>query len=156
MAGWRSDTYLLQRNGWEISADQRMDTRTLQIALHHRASGIYCMSQVEDLDYFNMDRAEMLARMSIRVNQISSHATPHVIQWTESSLDQLVVFRPLPTNEIIVKPDTVPGLMDKILALQDPNIKKLMESQRKRDARDNLDAPPVKISNRCQIISIAS
>lgn len=174
MAGWRSDTYALQQHGWQISAEQRIDMRTIQIVLHHPETKAYLMSMVEELDYFRMDRAEMLARMSMRVNQLPSgfmfqhhnghqpflgmmpvDATPHIVEMEKSSLEDLMVFRPLPKEELIVAPDTVPGLMDKIIALQDPKIKELIAEQRKRETRGE-QGQPHKISNHCQIISIAS
>lgn len=171
MAGWRSDTYELQKHGWEISAKQNMTRMCIQIALHHPASGLYAISMVEDLDFLRPERAEMLRHMVIHINNVGTKVlfqhtvnisqepmsafkpvdtTPHIIETKISSLEDLVVFRPLP-KEIIVAPDNVPSLMDKILALQDPKMKKLMSEQRKRDAR----ATP-KIESHCQIISIAS
>jgi len=171
MAGWRSDTYELQQHGWQISADQDVHRRCIQLALHHPRTGVYAMSMIEDLDYFHPERADMLRHMVIHINQMGvkvlfQHtinisqepmsafnpvdATPYIIETKISSLEDLVVFRPLP-KEIIVAPDSVPSLMDKILALQDPKMKEIMSEQRKRDARD---AP--KIESHCQIISIAS
>jgi len=149
----------------------------IQIALHHPDSGLYAISIVEDLDYLRPERAEMLKHMVIRINHIGTKllfqhtinisqepmvnfvpvdTTPHIIETKISSLEDLVVFRPLPKAEIIIAPDTVPGLMDKILALQDPNMKKLIANQRQRDARDKMSTSPMKIDNHCQIISIAS
>ena len=86
-------------------------------------------------------------------------ATPHYVDLDKDhKLEDMVVFRPLPKDELIVAPDTVPGLMDKILALQDPKMKELLQEQRKREARngarDGADAP--KLQNHCSIISIAS
>ncbi len=127
------------------------------------------MSVVEDLDYFRRDRAQMLRDMSMCMDQVHAKmifrheinsrpftdflpvdATPHFVDMETSSLEDLVVFRPLPSHELIVAPDTVPGLMDKILALQDPKMKELISEQRKQG-----DRMP-QINNHCQIISIAS
>jgi hypothetical protein len=184
MAGWRSDTYTLQREGWQLSAAQRMDNMTLQLALKFPGGGHY-VTNVVDLYYFKtgQDRMDMLKHLALQVPGDSSHhavpssrvilheglsvrdfdhfkpidATPfHMNVEKDHKLEDLVVFRPLPTSEIVIAPATVPQLMDQILELQDPKMKALIEEDRKREARKNLDRPSHKVENHCQIISLAS
>lgn len=83
-------------------------------------------------------------------NFVPVDTTPHMIETKINSLEDLVVFRPLP-KEIIVAPDTVPGLMDKILKMQDPKMDELIKGQRERDARTTQ-----KIESHCQIISLVA
>jgi len=50
-------------------------------------------------------------------------------------------------ESVIIKPESVPELMDRILALQDPKMKELIAKNRQNEP---------KITNHCKIISIAS
>lgn len=192
LAGWVSDTYTLQREGWQLSAAQRFDNMTLQIAMH-LPGNTYCITNVVDLQYFRtgQDRVEMLRHLELNVPHSSAsivlrtgdtyderghmrktwnepiraaYATFQPIDATPFSrdlekghkLEDMVIFRPLATSEIIVAPDTVPGLMDKILELQDPSMKKLIVEQRIRSARSGQPTDAPRVENHCQIISIAS
>jgi hypothetical protein len=51
------------------------------------------------------------------------------------------IFQPEPSEEIIVEPATVMGLLEQIKKMQAPDLARIREENRKRDARDRTDEP---------------
>jgi len=49
--GWETDTYRLQRNGWELSAEQDVMRRRMRIALRHSRCGVQGVTSVQDWVY---------------------------------------------------------------------------------------------------------
>ena len=184
MAGWESDTQILQLEGWQISAEQDVRYMSLRIAIHHPVLKLSSISDHLDVDYMRTghDRMEMLQRLVLNMQMVSSrlivrhqiHTTPmsqflpvdcaptgaqlfsNTTAETETNIENFYIFKPIPKEGLIVRPDSVPELMDKILALQDPKMKELISKQRERESRQQFDSPPVKINNHCNIISIAT
>ncbi len=181
--GWSSDTYRLQHNGWQVSAHQDFQHQALQIALHHPESGLYGLSEYVEIDFMSAtQQMDYLDHITLNITAITTKmivrhevysmpetmhrqfspvdCTPGYVYFKNSNIEDLIPFRPLPKfdNELIVKPDSVPELLDKILVLQDGKMKDLIEKQRERESRGEVEniLQGKKISNHCNIISIAS
>ena len=66
-AGWETDTYRLQAEGWEISAQEDIQRRKMNIALRHADSGMRGFCEGMDWDYFrNMERQQQMGMMDSR------------------------------------------------------------------------------------------
>ena len=146
--GWKSDTWALQRNGWELSADQNVMEGTMRIAMRHRESGMVGLTQACDWRYF--ERAEAMRYMQLQVlpeMRIESIAPSHrvLVQYragaipfrefapidaqpcyvqmepfAQDPLEELVHFASFQQKRILLPEDTVADLMDRILKLQEP------------------------------------
>jgi hypothetical protein len=159
MAGWESDTFRLQKAGWQVSVEEMVDDYTLRIALKHPGLKLYAITNRTDCRHLRMivhDPAggnpfdvfelhvEHLA-CEIRVINYATHdnfanfrpidATPRFEMDThtkERSLDDFKIFRALPKEkEIIIKPESVGELLAKIQSMQDPFQEELREKRRK-------------------------
>lgn len=161
MAGWTSDTYKLQRNGWQISVEEshaihRMDI-VLRMALKHPELKLYGLTNPQIIDdavfQYEVDfernielhvgcmATEIRVRREITVGDFSMFrpidAKPHyedtaTAMVQERSLDDFKIFRALPQQEeIIIKPESVGELLDKIRSMQDPFQAEFREKKRK-------------------------
>lgn len=156
MAGWTSDTYALQKHGWQISVNESPKFRSLQIAVKHPVLKLYAItnriehSVIEDFQLtFNGNNLELNIEhlaCEIRVHNYATtddfsnfrpvDATPrYEMQDTtvQRTLDDFKIFRALPKEkEIIIKPESVGELLDKIRSMQDPFQAEFREKKRKQ------------------------
>jgi hypothetical protein len=51
--GWETDTYKLQQAGWQISAEQSVERRTLRMCIKHRDADMVGLSCHMDMYHFN-------------------------------------------------------------------------------------------------------
>lgn len=157
MAGWTSDTYTLQRNGWQISVEETRDdvrfATVLRMALKHPEFNLYGLTNSHMIDEMAIhDNLDILSKIElhvacmateIRVKTINSidadfsmfrpiDAKPHydTAMVDGRSLDDFKIFRPLPTEkEIIIPQESVSELLGRIHAMQDP---KQLEIRKKK------------------------
>lgn len=80
-------------------------------------------------------------------------ANPQFVNIEEKSIKELSIFKTLikPDNALIVEPDQIASLLEKIVAAQSPKQAEIRERIRKSDARDNL-----KQTLHAQIVSVAA
>jgi hypothetical protein len=161
-AGWESDTYTLQRNGWQIAADEDMRDCTMQLALSHKGAGIQAITHKVDWQYMRdfaagqsaahvihvstmhrEIRMEMMGRVEMNFNLID--AKPQLRKSEIVTLDDLCHFAK--PQQIILPEKTTAELLEEILAKQQPGIEEHYMSL----ARKGMNTRPA-----AQIISLAS
>jgi hypothetical protein len=155
-AGFRSDTLTLQREGWSISANQDAINRTMQIALRHdkaQMRGIGYMDEWVYERFMDMRYGHFSPPTPIRLESVGerifSHAltsvrnwnfqpidaTPMFVETPIKSIDDLVYFAPVHAKPVIIPPDSVPDLMERILKIQEPMREEYFREQTKRAGR---------------------
>lgn len=170
-AGWTADTYSLQRAGWSISAEQHIQSMTMQLALRHPDKGGYGVSSRVPFDY--MYERDSFAPMDLGADirfgrSIDFHVTdlpsfravdalPQMMERRRVSLEDFAHFHtPLVrTNEIVVPEESVEELMERILKMQQPDrTARIRESLRNPEGY-RMDALP-KQKFHAQILSFAA
>lgn len=161
--GWKSNTYELQRAGWQLSVEQNPFEFNFRTALHH-PDGLYGISMPVRLPGVMSNNPEVyLENVSIPIVFMARDVKVHYIMDNLSgfqpidaeptfineikNIEDFKIFRPVktPEHEIIIPQDKVPELLDKILQMQDPKQKEIRE-KRRREIRDfmkqsvNIDA----------------
>lgn len=141
-AGWETNTYKLQKCGWQLSAYQDVRGSRIQLALRH--SGMQIEGITEQLDYryeqaLDMREREYVDSIVLKVQAmvgetVMIHQMGEIPVWspidaepryTERVITRLEDFAhfagPLiRTNEIIVPEESVPELLERILKMQQP------------------------------------
>lgn len=159
--GWKSDTYTLQDNGWEISVKEDFQCRRMALALRHKASGLRGLSDTLDWDFyrFRMSRDPRYSKNGVRERYpifncrlasdiIIQHKDigPDIVEFNPidarpmfassviNSLDDLSHFRKIevPGNEIFLKNASMQEIMEMALSRQEP----AQERIRKQMVRD--------------------
>jgi hypothetical protein len=157
--GWRSDTYTLHRCGWQISANEDFREDRLGIAFQHadydvRGFGYFDRWGYRRLLGHDHDRMlhEPLRQQAMQIEvvgrNIYSHGlarmdrelwravdpVPQLRMERPARIEDIVHFAPISQKQdIILRPDTVPELMEKILKLQEPMREKYFREQALED-----------------------
>lgn len=86
-------------------------------------------------------RMQILPQMTAtRFDAIDARPMAESLDWKEMDLEDMAMFRPLnPESEIVVHPDSIPGLMEKILEAQAPQQKDIREKRRKESMTRDLE-----------------
>lgn len=167
-AGWTSDTWTLQRAGWDVSVSENYDAMTfnlnIQMALRYR--DLYAISARASLPpgrgnmRYDMD---MLREMSINIDQMGADiiSRPYVyhtlLNWSDfspvdtrpdyvevdsQSMRNANIFRKIESaNDIVVPEYSVQQLLDMALEMQAPKqreIRDKMRKQRESFAKENV------------------
>lgn len=174
--GFKSDTFTLQRSGWEIAAEEDIHYGRIRLMLRHRDMNLYAMSDETRWDYHNRDAGRMPV---FQVRCVGAHIerTRMVTteRWEESfkaidaqpqfcdreikHIDDLGIFAtPLVrTQELIVDPEKVGEILAKIAEAQLPEQAAIRERSRLRASREgmSIDAHP-RQKFHAQVLSIAA
>ena len=175
-AGWETDTYRLQKAGWQISADQDVFGNRMRIAMKHDG---FQMRAVSPYIGFHYERAlrdhDYLGHIGLHVDRamgrdimIHEHgmvdwnfqaidAQPTFTESRVSRIEDLAHFAaPLvKTREIIIPQDSVPDLLERILKLQQPaRTGRIREEMRKYPEAFEAQQPQQRME--AQIISLAA
>lgn len=179
-AGFRSDTQTLQQAGWEFSAHEDLAMMEFGLAMRHSALGIDAWTNSVG---YEVNRA-MHSPQPFHVNCLTDRAPrfesismpdwlpdckpvdmqPQVVREFKT-MDDLNLFAGCMarTNEVIVDPNSVPDLMERILEIQEPARQEYFKQQAaemRRRARDpGLEAASKQSPRQnfhAQILSIAS
>lgn len=176
-AGWRSDTFTLQQAGWEFSAAQREDMDAVGLAFRHPQLGLKGLTNTipaylyENLnDHHNGAPPLNVCWMTDAQVQFKHYEVP---MWAAQcapvdmrpqmidevkSFDDLVRFAPVSlarTVELVVDPDDVSAMMDRILTLQDP-ARQERYRETVRQGRRAQERPVPRQEFHAQIVSLAS
>jgi hypothetical protein len=140
-AGWETNTYHLQKSGWQLSARQEIRGNRIQMALQHSGLRIQGLTAVIPYEYeraLDMREREYVDSIVLNVQQMLGEtvmvhiagdsiwapidAEPRYTQTKIERLEDLAHFAgPLiRTNEIIIPEESVPDLLERILKLQQP------------------------------------
>lgn len=164
-AGFTSDTYTLQRNGWDISAQQGVSPwrsgYEITLALRNRAAGLYATSAPLEVDLYLMSREPRYYKdMVFSIQRVSSEievrsyggkidffnnfeaidAEPMMNHSPSfQKISEMKIFKPMvKTQEILIGPQSVPEALEYILKLQDPKQKEIREKKRKEQSREEV------------------
>lgn len=159
--GWRASTVDLQRAGWQLSAEQDLMSGSVRIAMKNERYKIYGVSQKIPYNYFEEYSLYKGANITIPVQQMASRlhiemmetsfkfvpidAEPQFMNRERKSIEDFAIFAPalIRTNEIIVPNETVDDLLQRILEIQDPMVKKYYkEESLKNFSGSNINAIP--------------
>jgi len=175
-AGFRSDTYRLQQEGWQIAAEEDVMRDSIRLLLKHRDMKLYALTAAEGYRF----RAQQYERQQLvfqvvmaaphfQVQQVGSvdfaafreiDAKPQVLHAPAiRSIEDFRIFAtPLVrTEEIIVEPQTVSAMLEQIRKMQAPEQARIRAQQRLAEGRkayEEVDAVPQQRFH-AQIISLA-
>lgn len=185
-AGWQSTTLDLQQAGWEWAVEEDFATMRLRFTLRHPTMHLYGISQDVRIGgemYFgdNLHSRHvppiymqgMVPRMQVYTMQYSTmpafvafNARPeYTMPETEvKTMEDLRIFRPVPieapeVKEIVVAPESVTEMLDRMLAMQSPKQREIRERMRKEGLRyyeGRMGGVPTKTDVVAQIISVAA
>jgi hypothetical protein len=161
MAGWESDTQMLQRNGWEVSVEEHQDPsrfrHQMRVALHHPKLKLYCVTNSMDMEFRDSDimgqtytclEVQTIACeiLSVNVPIDFSTFTPVDAETMQCEareskhIREFKIFRPLEKEkEIIIPKESVSELLAKIHSMQEPDQEILREGKRAAMRKLNRD-----------------
>lgn len=151
-AGWTSDTYTLQQNGWEISVHENFNEQGLQIALRHRGLDVRGLSNMTAFDHYgyHVSHPNMVRDLVVRVMGFAPHfritttelprawtaidASPSIMRREIIDIDDLALFQPLPPpeNDVIIEPPSFDEILQMALEHQAPKQKELRAKARQK------------------------
>lgn len=175
-AGWQSDTYRLQQQGWQLSAHQDIPRNWMQVAFQHQELGIQGLSAGIPFEYLHhepgyLDAIVLPVRMMARKVHIESvmgdlgvshfkaiDATPQLLTRERRSLEDYVHFAPalVRTQEIIVPNENVDELLERILKLQQPAKTERARKAVREEQEGQLLDPKPRTQFHAQILSFAA
>ena len=139
-AGWETDTFRLQQNGWDLSAEQHVERDTMRLVFRNEHLGM--IGQTADINYCYEAAAfggplsdympERYAQVRHMGRQIVIHnhgpmdfraidAQPQITREAVNSLEDLCAFAPAPllrTNCLVLPEATVDDLLSEIIERQ--------------------------------------
>lgn len=172
-AGWESTTTRLQQAGWSLSAEQSFEHNTIRLAMRYAPARLYMLAESQDFDFYRaaglsgFDRGGaptfhircagsdiVVQTMESSFDFLPIDAAPQYVETTRKSIEDFGIFAtPLArTEEIIVEPETVMGLLEKIKKLQAPELAAIRECNRMRDRTE----PMRRQQFHAQILSLAA
>lgn len=168
-AGFRSDTYTLQRQGWVFSANQELMHRRIRVLGRHDQFDLSLYAEGSEFD-FDMFRSRNHPMLQIRWVRPTKNVivretldmrgfnpvdmTPQYITESERRLSDFPIFAPLvqPAREIIVEPKDVQECLNLIERLQAPQLAEI----RKRNARREQGEAIQRGTVHAQVIALAA
>ena len=177
-AGWRSDTFTLQQAGWEFTASQRIGMDEVGLAFQHPRLGLKGLTNtIPSYVYAEMGihrdtappfHVTWMTDAQVQFRQIEiPHWLPSCdpVDMRPQMIDEIKDFDDMVrfagvsmarTAELIVDPDDVSAMMDRILTLQNPARQKRYR-EIVRQGRQVGSAKPVSRQNfHAQIVSFAA
>ena len=149
-AGWESTTTRLQQAGWSLAAEQNFERGTIRLAMEFRPAMLYMMSESMDFGYSRLDRYGGDEALVFHVRNVvgkditiqggfsmdhwsAIDAKPQFTEAPIKRLSDLGIFAvPMArSEEIIVEPATVAGLLEQIKKLQAPELAAIREKNRR-------------------------
>lgn len=179
-AGFESTTLKLQQAGWEFSAEQDYASLQTRLLMRHQAFQMHACSGYVDTDFF-IDQRNADYWRNIRfpiqwmtgggvsvfkvvdnfdgMQPVDMHPQINSNHRVDAIEDLNLFAAPLVrTKEIIVAPDSVPELMDRILELQDPMRQKYFEDKVREMNRgvQRIDGPRPRQEFHAQVMSLVA
>ena len=167
LEGFEATTTQLQSSGWRLACDEDMVYGDFRIAIEHQGLGVVALSDrirrgglmramnldrdlsacepirmVRVTQSFNLVYTGLSSGKYLGPESSSWHAIDAVPRFIEQVVrpEDLFMFAPVDTKaqEIIADPETVADLMEKIIKLQKPDMDRIREHNRRREARESL------------------
>ena len=156
-AGWRSDTYTLQRNGWDLSWESHISTHSQRLLLRHAGMTLYGVTQDVDEGIFTSRDDRWLREMMLSVQYLVSDmrvdiqinpsyfspidATPRVIE-SPRSIEDFGLFKTVARDapEIYLAEASLEEVLEYALKKQEPKQAEIREQiLRERDRQTTPD-----------------
>lgn len=159
MVGFESDTFRLQRCGWQISAEEDYASYTFRIAIKHPGLKLYGISNKVDHRMMERDLLHRDSGLEVAIERISTgdlqiithvgampvmsefnpvDAEPRLMFTEPRSISDFKIFRPLAKEkEIIVPRESVGELLERINSLQDPKQAEIRQKRQKEVRKFN-------------------
>lgn len=172
-AGFRSTTWDLQQEGWQISAEEDYQRDTIRLALRHPPTGLYMLADGQRYEFrskayspygrmdeslvFNVRHCSSKMAVQLRERTFDFRAIDAMPMFTDTPfkrIEDFSIFAPalVRTEEIIIEPQSVAECMDLIRKMQAPELAVIRERNLQRDFMDV--APQQKFH--AQILSLAA
>jgi hypothetical protein len=155
-SGFRATTLALQQAGWEIAAEESIYEGRIRLMLRSRDMRLYAITNGVEWDYYRQDadRTPLVFQVVSAAPRIECQRIPEVgagwadfnqidaqPQFIETKIetpDDLRIFAtPLArTEELIVEPATVAGLLEQIRKMQAPEQTRIRERERAAHRRE--------------------
>lgn len=149
-AGWRTNTYALQQQGWSLSAEQSFERMTMRLAMRNERLGIVGITGDVPWEYMRHAHEPLCPLPTLPVQLMSRKievlheagymadfrpidAQPVVVSHKRTSLEDFAHFAPalVRTQQLIVPEETVDDLMQRILEMQKgPRIERIRQEIR--------------------------
>lgn len=167
-AGWETDTYRLQKAGWDLSAAQGVREGSMRLAMRHEGVRVRGISETQGWDYMREQygrdampsiRADLASDFFVTILEPLSAFMPIDAQpqprpfGVATHFEDFAHFAPAlsRSREIILPEETVPELLERILMLQQP----ARTERIRREVRDERERFPIHKIH-AQIISLAA
>jgi hypothetical protein len=152
---WETDTYRLQAMGWELAVSHRDYGDTMQLAMHHRGLRLIGVSHEarwachdDRPPLFEVQAVTAVDAIrfmeSVRLAPLDSFelidARSRIVDASADTFRRLFAPFDKQAPEIIVAPETVQDLLDRIRSMQAPE----QAAIRQRNARRERDADPAR------------
>jgi len=168
-AGWESTTTQLQQAGWQLSAEQDFNVMTVRIALRFEPARLLMIAEAQPWQFLRETGEaptfyirHAATDMHIQLIEHSFGFKPfdaatQIAPAERKSIEDFGIFAPClaRTEEIIVEPATVAGLLEQIKSLQAPEMAAIRERNRQAERR-GANAPIQQQRFHAQIVSIAA
>jgi len=166
LEGFEATTTQLQRSGWRLACDEDVIYGDFRIAIEHDGLGVVALSDrirrgsllramnlerdrsaCEPIRMVRITQSQNLVYTGLGGKYLAPGASSwHAIDAQPRFIEQVVrpedlfMFAPIDTKaqEIIADPETVADLMEKIIKLQKPDMDRIREQNRLREARESL------------------
>lgn len=152
MAGFESNTYLLQSQGWELSMQEDFQYCSVRMIMRHNVWKTYAVSSPVSHEFFAEARMPpvfnivmMASRLEAVVTEDFSKyrpidATPEIAFLEKrQSIEDFRLFKTVDhSQDIIVDPNDVAALMEHILKIQSPKQAEIREKLRREKAREGM------------------
>lgn len=158
-AGFESDTLRLQREGWQLSYSQQLNSyeRVFRLAMKHEKAGVYAISSPTIInmdtimrngscapDWLHFNICHMSNDFRVRIlpmPQVAFQAFDAIPQFEDTkefSFEEFVPFKPLNSEapEIFLDKKTAAELIDLAIKKQEPKQAQIREENRKRKWRE--------------------
>lgn len=174
-AGWESTTTRLQQAGWQLSAEQDFNRMAIRLALKFEPARLFMLAEAQEWDLYQAGSnpyrdghpptfriRHAASDMYVQLMESSFDfrpfdAVPQFTSVARKSIEDFGIFAPCltRTEEIIVEPATVAGLLEQIKSLQAPELDAIRERNRQADRR-GVSEPMQQQRFHAQIVSLAA
>jgi hypothetical protein len=180
-AGFSSNTYALQKAGWQLSFERMINMDGVRLALKYEPARIYAITSPVPMREFHQgtgyecpvafnvamignDVRFQIMPMRAAGSWAPFDATPEFVDSHEMRFEDLIPFRPISLDapEIVIAQDNAPAMLEAILKMQDPKQAEIRARQRKEAwlMGEGLKEPKAGMDPRrdirAQIISVAA
>lgn len=152
--GFESTTARLQGSGWRLACDESIQSSTLRLAIRHQGLEVFGVSAPVRKEEILRSTDRGTQHLIFYIQRLASEkyislyeapsvwhgidATPTFLEHKPKRIEDLFLFTPASlapnSQEIISDPETVMELLEKITAMQKPEMTELRKKQRRENS----------------------